>query len=115
MKNTVLAPTDKVLVQAIALCMMACNDRNDDNASDRNECGTYGLLHRAISALVFNQTGVDIENGVDWNLGGNATWADDIQQAINDKLASEARQAEQARLDREFDTKCRMADHELGA
>lgn len=97
MKLSILSPSDKALVQSIAVCLMACNERNDVNASDMNARGTYGHLHKAIESFVLNQTGIDISK-TDWNLGGNRTWADDIQQAIDDTIAELARQAEQARL-----------------
>lgn len=143
MKSPVLSATDKALIQSIAVCMMACNERNN---RDCEQTSTYGHLRNAIASLVLNQTGIDISKA-DWNIGGNHTWADDIQQAIDDTVAELARQAEQARLeaqdiaaghtidpyygvggieawnrlerlererlDREYEAKCRAADHEL--
>lgn len=83
MKSTLLNSSDRASVQAMLACLMDMNNRDDANA---NQEGTYGFLHDAICQFVFQQTGIHI-NRVDWNLGGNRTLADDIQQAINDSIS----------------------------
>ncbi len=68
---------DRKEVQAIASVMMRMNDRNDRNASQDS---TYGFLHAAICALVFNNYGVTLG---DINWGGNEDWAADVEKAMN--------------------------------
>lgn len=83
MKNQTLTTTDRLAVQALCNLMMDMNARDDANASQGS---TYGYLHYTICSFVLNQTGVDISNPptrYGWNLGGNATYADDIQEVIN--------------------------------
>lgn len=87
MKTTTLNAADRATIQALCALMMEMNDRSDENAAGY---GTYGHLHAAIVALIKNQTGMDIANGGGkhgWNLGGNATFADDIQTVIDYELA----------------------------
>ncbi len=90
MKTTTLNTADRATVQALCALMMEMNNRSDENAAGYGPAGTYGHLHAAIVALVKNQTGIDIANGGGrhgWNLGGNATFADDIQAVIDYQLA----------------------------
>jgi hypothetical protein len=82
MKSSKLHPADRAVVQQMAALMMQMNDLNNAHSDDRN---TYGDLRRAIVSFVRIQTGVDIAN-VDWNLGGWASWVDDIQAAIDDAV-----------------------------
>jgi hypothetical protein len=74
--------------------MLEMNDRNDRNADGSGTYGTYGNLSAAIVSFVKNQTGIDISNGggkYGWNLGGNHTYADDIQSVIDYELAESIR------------------------
>jgi hypothetical protein len=91
MKSTTLNDTDRATVNALCALMMEMNDRDDRNADGR---GTYGHLSAAIVCFVKNQTGIDISNGGGkhgWNLGGNHTYADDIQAVIDYELSEAVR------------------------
>ena len=85
MKPALLNPADKASVQALLGCLMDMNARDDRNADQRS---TYGHIHDAVCDFVLNQTDISIRD-VDWNLGGNATWSDDIQRAIFNVLNSQ--------------------------
>jgi hypothetical protein len=87
MKTHKLSEEDKKEVQVMMEVMMRMNDRNDRNA---NQPGVFGHLWEAIATFVENQTGMDIRNE-DWNYGGNATFADDVQAAIDSRAEREAR------------------------
>ena len=90
MKTATLNTADRATVNALCALMLEMNNRSDDNAAGSGPDGTYGHLHAAITALVKNQTGIDISNAGGrhgWNLGGNATFADDIQAVIDYELA----------------------------
>jgi hypothetical protein len=87
MKSTTLNDTDRATVNALCALMMEMNNRSDANAYGR---GTYGHLSAAIVSFVKNQTGIDISNGggkYGWNIGGNHSFADDIQAVIDYELA----------------------------
>lgn len=84
-KSATLNISDRSVVQSLMDVMMDMNNRNDTNT---NHCSTYGLVSKAISEFVFNQTGVSIE-GTDWNAGGNRSYVDDIQEAIYDAVRTE--------------------------
>jgi len=85
--DPVLRPEDRDTVIMITSVMMEMNKMDDRNSSQGS---TYGHLHNALVSFVKNQTGLNISN-VDWNLGGNATFADDIQAALHraDELRKE--------------------------
>jgi hypothetical protein len=83
MKSTVLDSADRASAQAMLVCLMDMNNRDDANANQVG--GAYGFLHDAICQFVFQQTGIYI-NHVDWNLGDNRMFVDDIQQAINESV-----------------------------
>lgn len=83
MNNTTLTDTDRTIVNQLCTLMMEMNNRGDGNTS---QSSTYGCLSEAIVAFVHNQTGVDISNPptrYGWNLGGNKSYADDIQVVVD--------------------------------
>ena len=85
MKNTTLNIADRSIINQLCTLLMEMNDRNDKNAS---QSSTYGCISLAIIAFVLNQTDVSIGRH-DWNLGGNHSYADDIQAVINQVVDSE--------------------------
>jgi len=81
--KTKLTAADRITVNELCAMMMQMNDRNDTNTA---QSSTYGHLSNAIVAFVRNQTGVNILNNPSrygWNLGGNNSYADDIQVVID--------------------------------
>lgn len=78
-KQIKFTEADKAEVQAMAEIMMRMNNREDQNTFQDS---TYGFLQLAIFEFIRNQYGVDL-TGVEINWGGNWSWADDIEKAMN--------------------------------
>ena len=94
MTTTTLNPADRAIVNQLCNLMLAMNNRNDANAAQSG--GTYGHLHDAITTFVLTQTGINLgrlRSFHGWNLGGNETFADDIQVAIDTIVDTDADEA----------------------
>lgn len=100
-----LNAADFAILQALADTLAELNKRDGINADSRS---TYGHISKAIIEFVKNQTALDISNS-DWNLGGNSTFADDIQAAIFEAAKRKMGEDRQRLLDAEPDGNLRLS------
>jgi len=76
-----LKEDSKIRVQMLAEIMIWANICGHDGYAGHDS--VYGCCRDAIIEIVKQETGVNIRNSCDWNMGGNNTYLEDIEIAID--------------------------------
>lgn len=76
-----LKADSKLRVQMLAEIMMWANNCGRDGYAGHDS--VYGYCRDAIIEIVKQETHVNIRNCCDWNLGGNNSYLEDIEIAID--------------------------------